>query len=153
MGMGQLISEDMQSWIGRKAPNITLEISRRDIIKYSIATEQRQKRFLTGDIAPPMFLFGADRPLTPLKDLNSDGLGRDPLTPPLPLKRVMAGGIRQRFFQQIKAGDSLTLERQITDIYEKKGKTGPLIFVVYLISVINQKGELVMKITQSRINR
>jgi len=153
MVMGQLISEDMRSWIGRSAPSIELEISRRDIIKYSIATEQTQKRFLAGDIAPPMFLFGADRPLTPLEDLNPDGLGKDVLTPPLPLKRVMAGGIKQRFFQQIKAGDSLTIERKITDIYEKKGRTGPLIFVVYLISVLNQESNLVMEITQSRINR
>jgi len=143
----------MRSWIGRRAPSIKLEISRRDIIKYSIATEQTQKQFLTGDIAPPMFLFGADRPLTSLEDLNSDGLGKDVLTPPLPLKRVMAGGIKQRFFQQIKAGDLLTIERKINDIYEKKGRTGPLIFVVYLISVLDQNSKLVMEITQSRINR
>tara|TARA_B100000674_G_scaffold499038_1_gene541219 strand:+ start:12650 stop:12952 length:303 start_codon:yes stop_codon:yes gene_type:complete len=100
-----------------------------------------------------MFLFGADKPLVSMSDLAKDGLAKDILTPPLPLKRVMAGGIRQKYFREIKAGDKLLIQKKIVDIYQKEGRGGPLIFVVYHISIQDENENVVMEITQSRINR
>ena len=77
--MPDLLSNEIRSWIGRSAPPIRLEVSRRDIIKYSIATEQTKKIHLEGDIAPPMFLFGTDKPLVSISDLAKDGLAKDVL--------------------------------------------------------------------------
>ena len=151
--MPDLLSNEIRSWIGRSAPPIHLEVSRRDIIKYSIATEQTKKIHLEGDIAPPMFLFGTDKPLASMSDLAKDGLAKDVLTPPLPLKRVMAGGIRQKYFREIKAGDKLLIQKKIVDIYQKEGRSGPLIFVVYNILIQDENENVVMEITQSRINR
>ena len=151
--MPNLISDEIKSWIGKSAPTVHLEVSRRDIIKYSIATEQTRVSYLTGDIAPPMFLFGADKPIISLSDLAEDGLAEDTLTPPLPLKRIMAGGIKQKFYREVKAGDKLLIQRKITDIYEKEGRSGPLIFIVYQISVLDEARCTVLEITQSRINR
>ena len=148
-----LITDEIRSWIGRADEPVRLEVSRRDIIKYSIATEQRQEKYLRGDEAPPMFLFGADRPLAQIDELGPDGLFRDGLMPDLPLKRVMAGGIKQRYHRAIVPGDVLLMTRSITDIYEKQGSSGALIFVVYDLTVTTEDGELVMQQTQSRINR
>ena len=103
--------------------------------------------------APPMFLFGADRPLSSLDELGPDGLRPDGLLPELPLKRVMAGGIKQRYHRTIRPGDVLMITRKIADIYEKSGSSGPLIFIDYEITVTTKEGELVMQETQSRINR
>ena len=65
-----LITDEIRSWIGRADEPVRLEVSRRDIMKYSIATEQRQEKYLRGDEAPPMFLFGADRPLAQIDELT-----------------------------------------------------------------------------------
>ena len=151
--MTELVTDEIRAWIGRSDPPLTIEVSRRDIIKYSIATEQQQPRYLAGDEAPPMFLFGADRPLTPLDELRADGLREDSLLPDLPLKRVMAGGIRQRHHLPIRPGVVLTVVKRITDIYEKQGSTGPLIFVEYETRVTNADGALVLEEMQRRINR
>ena len=151
--MSELITDDIRSWIGRSDKPVRFEVARRDIIKYAIATEQQQEKYLRGDEAPPMFLFAADRPLTPIADLGPDGLRRETLLPPLPLKRVMAGGVKQRYHRPVRPGDVLLLTRTIEDIYEKQGSSGPLIFVVYDISVTTEDGELVMRETQTRINR
>lgn len=148
-----LITDEMRQWIGRAAPPIAFEVTRRDIVKYAHATGQRLARFLAGDEAPPMFLFGADRPLTPIDELGPDGLRADTLLPEMPLKRVMAGGIRQRYHRAIRPGDQLTITRRIADIFEKQGASGPLIFVVYAITVIDAAGALVLEETQTRINR
>ncbi len=151
--MSELLTDDIREWIGRSEPEITLEVTRRDIVKYAIATEQRLEKYLVGDEAPPMFLFGAERPLTPIDELGPDGLMRDKLLPPLPLKRVMAGGVKKRFFGKILPGDTLRISRTLTGIHEKSGRSGPLIFVEYEINVTNQHQKLVLQDTQSRIIR
>ena len=52
-----------------------------------------------------------------------------------------------------EAGDVLVLTRTLTDIYEKQGTSGPLIFVVYAMRVESENGELVMEETRRRIFR
>ncbi|MEM7468189.1 MAG: MaoC family dehydratase N-terminal domain-containing protein [Pseudomonadota bacterium] len=151
--MSELLTDEIRAWIGRQAPTVTFDVSRRDIVKYSIATEQLQERYLKGDEAPPMFLFGAERPLTAIENLGVDGLRNDELLPELPLKRVMAGGVKKRYFGKIRPGDKLQITRTLTNIVEKSGSSGPLIFVEYEINVHNQDGQRVLHETQSRICR
>lgn len=153
MHMTTLLNDEVRAWIGRSDTPQRVEITRRDIIKYAIASEQRETRYLQGDEAPPMFLFGADRPLSALAQLEPDGLRADALLPVLPLKRVMAGGVKQRYHRALVPGDVVHLKRTLRDIYEKQGASGPLIFVVYEIDVTDANGQLVMQETQTRIVR
>ena len=148
-----LIRADLRAWIGRSEPPVRFEITRRDIIKYALATAQRLAKYRNGDEAPPMFLFGAERPLVALDELGQDGLRRDPLMPPLPLTRVMAGGVKQRYFRPLKPGDVVFITRTLRDIYQKQGASGPLIFVDYDIEITGAGGELLQSETQTRINR
>ena len=151
--MPDLISDETRAWIGRSDPPQRIEVTRRDIIKYSMATEQRLPKYIQGDEAPPMFLFGAHQPLLPLSELGADGLRKETLLPDLPLQRVMAGGIKQTHQRALKPGDVVLITRTLTDIYAKQGSSGPLIFVVYEIDVITEAGEPIMQETQSRIVR
>ena len=50
-------------------------------------------------------------------------------------------------------GDVVHSKRTLSDIYEKQGASGPLIFVVYDIDVTDTNGQLVMQETQTRIIR
>src|SRR6185312_11593970 len=136
-----LIPGAARAMIGQSDPPIRVEIVRRDIVKYAVATEQRQRKFLEGDEAPPMFLFGA---------LGPDGIAAGSLLPDLPLKRVMAGGSRTRYFRAVKPGDVLVAIRSLADIYEKSGTQGPLIFLVYKLDVRTEAGEPVIEETQTR---
>ncbi len=148
-----LLTPEIREWVGRADTPQRLDVTRRDIMKYAIATEQRQDKYLRGDEAPPMFLFNAHQPLVQIETLRADGLTPDPLLPDLPLKRVMAGGIKNIYYRPIKPGDVLVLTRTLTDIYEKQGRTGPLIFVAYAVRVETEDGELVMQETRRRIFR
>ena len=148
-----LITPEIRRWIGRSDASQRLEVARRDIVKYAIATEQRLDKYRRGDEAPPMFLFNAHQPLVQIEALRPDGLTKDPLLPDLPLKRVMAGGVRNRYHRAVRAGDVLVLTRTLTEIYEKQGSTGPLIFVLYAVRVETEDGELVMEETRTRIFR
>jgi len=151
--LSELISENARSWIGRSGEPQRIEINRSDIVKYAIATEQRQEKYLKGDEAPPMFMYGALRPLVPMDELGPDGISVDKFLPELPLKRVMAGGTEMTFHRTVHPGDVIVATRSLSDIIEKQGSTGPLIFVVYDLQVETEAGELVMEERQTRILR
>ncbi len=148
-----LISDSARKMIGASDPPIRVEITRRDIVKYSVATEQRQEKFLNGDEAPPMFLFGALRSIVPIDALGPDGIPASSLTPDLPLKRFMAGGTKTRYFRAVRPGDVLVANRSLIDLYEKRGSQGDLIFLVYKLTVTTESGEKVAEETQTRIAR
>ncbi len=52
--MSALIDDAAREWIGRAAPARRIEVTRNEIVKYSIATEQRLRKYLDGDEAPPI---------------------------------------------------------------------------------------------------
>ena len=148
-----LIPEEARKMIGAEDLPVRVEVNRSDIIKYSVATEQKIEKYLRGDEAPPMFLFGALRPIVPIDQLGSDGIASTSLMPDLPLKRVMAGGTKTRYFRSLKPGDRLVATRSLADMYEKSGSQGPLIFLVYKLDVMTDVGEPVVEETQTRIVR
>ena len=151
--MGLLTNEHFDS-IGTAEPSIEVQISRREIQKCAAATEQQQAKYIQGDEAPPMFIFNLFSPISSLADMRADGLARGKATgPKLPLKRIMAGGTQINQHLPIRPGDRLTGTRKITDMYEKQGSTGPLIFTVRSLAIANAHGELVMEEIQTSIAR
>ena len=149
-----LLTDEHRAWIGRAAAPVEVEVSRRDIVKYSIATEQQQTRYLRGDEAPPMFIFNLFRPLVGVGEMRKDGLPRSVEGgPALPLNRVMAGGTEVVLQRPIRPGDRLVGVETIKDIYEKAGKQGPLIFTVRELRVTDAAGEPVLVETQTSIAR
>lgn len=152
--MKGLLTEEHRAWIGKPEPARTVEVSRRDIIKYSVATQQQQRKFLDGDEAPPMFIFNLFGPITELENLRADGLARGFVSGPrLPLQRIMAGGTEIHQYRPIRPGDRLIGTQRITDMYEKLGSTGPLIFTVRTLTVTTESGEPVLDEVQTGIAR
>ena len=151
--MNNLVGEEAREWIGKSDAPVEVEVTRRDIIKYSVATEQLLDKYKNGNEAPPMFVAGLSREIVPIYDLGFDGLPPASLVPDLPLKRVMAGGVSFRFHRAVKPGDVLVFSRTLSNIVGKKGKTGPLIFVTYSITCETKNGEPVLDQEQTRILR
>ncbi|WP_325919591.1 FAS1-like dehydratase domain-containing protein [Pseudomonas frederiksbergensis] len=149
-----LITESIRSCIGAALPPVRFEVCRSDIRKYAVATGQRQARFLNGDEAPLMFLFGVLMPVLPLDQLLEDGRQPDnPLVPELPLKRIMAGGCQYQVHRRIRAGDVLVCRQTLVDIYEKEGAQGPLIFLVFENRFESEAGLLLVTERLTRIAR
>ena len=152
--MSALLTEEHRAWIGRAGAPIRVEVSRRDIQKYAVATEQTQQRYLDGDEAPPMFIFNLFAQPRPISELREDGLPRGSASvPKLPLGRVMAGGTEVRVHRRIRPGDVLTGTSAIVDMYEKQGAQGPLIFTVRELRVVDASGAPVFEERQTGIAR
>ena len=151
--MSTLLTPDLLSYIGTSEPPKKELVTRRDIRKYSVATEQRLDKFLNGDEAPPMFHITLFWDVVEQDQLIADGLSVDTLLPEFPLKRAMAGGWKISYHRPIFPGDWLVSKRTLTDIYEKKGSRGPLIFYELTIKIETDSGEPVLTEIITRILR
>jgi hydroxyacyl-ACP dehydratase HTD2-like protein with hotdog domain len=151
--MSDLLSPELLANIGRSSQPRQELVARREIRKYAIATSQRQRKFLDGDEAPPMFHIALFWDVVELDQLTPDGVSIDSLLPRFPLERAMAGGLKIDYHRPIVAGDLLTATRTLTDIYEKQGSQGPLIFYEVVMEVVNESGEPVLTEKTTRILR
>ena len=150
--MGVLTPELLAN-IGKKAPPRTEVVTRRDIRKYAVATAQTDPKFMAGDEAPPLYHVALFWDVVPLDELTPDGVSVDSLLPKFPLERAMAGGLKIEYHRAIKPGDVLVSNRTLTNIYEKAGRSGDLIFYEIVMEVTTEDGERVLTETTTRILR
>lgn len=57
---------------------------------------------------------------------------------PLPGSVQLDGGSQWRYFEPIRPGDRITQFRKTTDVYERRGSAGPLIFILGNFRFVNQ---------------
>ena len=148
-----LLTPELLAHIGSQSEPQREIVTRRDIRKYAIATDNRQQTYLDGDEAPPMFHVPLFWDVVPLDQLSPDGVSIDTLLPKFPLQRAMAGGLEIEYLKPILPGDWLTATRTLTDIYEKAGRSGPLIFYEVIMEIRDDDGELVVREKTTRILR
>ena len=151
--MTGLLSEDLLANIGRSSEPRRELVTRREIRKYAVATSNRQRKYLDGDEAPPMFHVPLFWDVVELDQLSPDGVSIDTLLPKFPLEKAMAGGLQIEYHKPVYPGDWLTATRTLTDIYEKQGRSGPLIFYEVIMDIHDDAGELVIREKTTRILR
>ncbi len=151
--MSGLVSEALLATIGRQSEPRREIVTRRDIRKYAVATGSRQRKYLDGDVAPPMFHVPLFWDVVELDQLTPDGVSIDTLLPKFPLERAMAGGLDIEYLKPIHPGDWLTAVRTLTAIYEKEGRSGPLIFYEVVMEIRDDDGDLVVREKTTRILR
>ncbi|HEY5678588.1 MAG TPA: hypothetical protein VIS55_00825, partial [Pseudomonadales bacterium] len=69
-----LLSPELLSNIGKTEAPRTQVVTRRDIRKYAIATNQTRRKYLDGDVAPPLFHVAFFWDVVELDELNADGV-------------------------------------------------------------------------------
>jgi hypothetical protein len=93
-------------------------------------------------VAPPAFAVHAFRrrpddaqdPLESMDDPDFDGVSRArrPGLPtiPVPLSGILNGGYEYEFYSYARVGDRILCRSAYREIYQREGKSGPLVFVV-----------------------
>jgi acyl dehydratase len=143
-----LTEEMRRQAIGVESPPVTMEVEKGAIIRFAEAISDnnplwndepaaRQTRY-GGLIAPPTFLrsMRAVRPELPFE---------------LPFNRALDGGSDWQYFQVIRPGDRITASARVTDIRERPGRLGLMIFITTEITYCNQFDEVVATQTNTSI--
>lgn len=160
-----VITEEARLWAQREYPTYEFSVTARDIEKYARAIGERDPihvdRVAAVDagyadvVAPPFFPYVIRMHAANLVDrdrLAPDGSAVDDV-PPLPTTRAMAGETTIDIGVPVVAGDTITVEKKIVDMYEKEGRSGTLVFVVQQFTFRNQRGDLVTREHFTRIYR
>ncbi len=148
-----VLTPELLAHIGKQAPARTEVVTRRDIRKYAIASGQTQQRYLNGDEAPPLFHVALFWDVVERAQLTPDGVSVDALLPRFPLQKAMAGGLDIHCHDRIRPGDTLIGERTLSAIYEKAGRSGPLIFYEIVLEIRRPDGAPVVTEKTTRILR
>ena len=151
--MSEILTPALLANIGKQAKPKSEVVTRRDIRKYAIATGQRLRRYLDGDEAPPLFHVALFWDVVEMSELTPDGVSIDTLLPKFPLNRAMAGGLEISYAGKIFPGDVLTCNRTLTNIYEKQGRSGALLFYEVTMQVTRDDGSAAVTEKTTRILR
>jgi hypothetical protein len=65
----------------------------------------------------------------------------------------MAGGLEIEYHGELRPGDEVVATRTLTNLYEKAGRSGPLIFYEIVMEVRRASGELLLTEKTTRILR
>jgi acyl dehydratase len=68
-------------------------------------------------------------------------------------KVAFNAGQRCEFYAPIRPGDTITMKTRVTDVYEKTGRTGRMVFIVRETAYENQQGDRVAVVEQSQVRR
>lgn len=142
------------SLIGQKSTPKSILVEQGQLQLFAKATGTKDKVYWDIDAAraaghksipaPPTFLMCLDS-LAPSKDPSVlQQLGVD-------IGRILHGEQRFKYGNPVFAGDQITFQSEIVDMYEKKG--GALKFVVSESTATNQDGDLVGTIINSLVIR
>ena len=144
-----LLTEEMRRQaIGRESSPVTMEVEKGAIIRFAQAigddnplfNDEREasKSKYGGLIAPPTFL----RSMTSVRlQLPFD----------LPLSRLLDGGSDWEYFGPIRAGDRITATAKITDVSERTGRLGLMVFMTTVITYRNHLDQVVATQTGTSI--
>ena len=160
-----VITDEARAWAQQEFPTYTVTVSRVDIERFSMAIGERDSIHTDVDaaiaagypglVAPPYFPYTIRQQASTLGPKDALAVDGSPSAevPPLPTTRAMAGETSIELGVPIVAGDTITVEKRIADMYEKEGRSGPLVFLVTEFVFTNQHHEMVMRETFTRIFR
>jgi hydroxyacyl-ACP dehydratase HTD2-like protein with hotdog domain len=160
-----VITDEARGWAEKEFPRFEFTVTERDIAQFAHATEatdpihfdRAAARAAGYDdiVAPALFPYVIRMQAYNLVDrghLEPDGSPSADV-PPLPTRRAMAGETSIDLGDPIVAGDVITVEKRLLDLYEKEGRSGPLVFVQMEFTFHNQYGRLVAREQFTRIYR
>ncbi|MPZ51192.1 MAG: hypothetical protein GEU79_00405 [Acidimicrobiia bacterium] len=160
-----VITDEARRWAEREYPTREFHVDARDIAQFADAIGADDPVHFDKTaaveagyrdvVAPPMFPYVIRMQsynLVRRDDLEADGSPSADV-PPLPTRRAMAGETSLELGDPVVAGDTVTVEKRLAKMYEKEGRSGPLVFVEMEFIFTNQEGSVIARESFTRIYR
>lgn len=159
--MDSAVPEEVLAMIGVEKVR-QYDVTKRDIRRFAQAIGETNPIHFDEDyaktteygviVAPPLFCQMFTFEDVPAHRLPDDGSPIE-IDVPVPAPRTVGGGSCYEIFHPVKAGDKITVQSTLKDVFSKEGRSGRLYFVVVETEFSNQKNELVAKETATYIKR
>ncbi len=131
--------------IGTEFDSVTFDVTEHEIVEYAASCGETDPRFT--DPTHPDF----QAPPT----LTAKYVGRRMLPRDFPRlgRNTFDAGKAVTAHGPIRPGDRITAHAEIADVYEKTGRSGPMLFIVHRMKFSNQRGERVAVVDWRLVRR
>ena len=137
--------DEVRKWIGR-SESYTDQVTPTPIAALAATLDRDDPAPTAGDPLPALWHWLYFLPIPRASELGPDGHARrGGFMPPVPLPRRMFAGGRYRFDRPISVGDTIVRQSRIADVTAKRGRRGPLVFVVVRHDISNSEGLAVVE--------
>ncbi|MCH9009327.1 MAG: MaoC family dehydratase N-terminal domain-containing protein [Chloroflexi bacterium] len=140
MTQESVITQEMRDVIGVESEAITYDVERGAIRKFAEAIgddnplyvdeEAARKSRYGGVIAPPTFM-------------RSMSAGRSRATVQSPYPAALDGGSEWEYFEPVRPGDRISVTMKVSEMFEREGRLGNMLFIIRETSYVNQFGKTV----------
>lgn len=140
MTQESVITQEMRDVIGVESEAITYDVERGAIRKFAEAIgddnplyvdeEAARKSRYGGVIAPPTFM-------------RSMSAGRSRATVESPYPAALDGGSEWEYFEPVRPGDRISVTVKVSEMFEREGRLGKMLFIIRETSYVNQFGKTV----------
>jgi hypothetical protein len=130
------IESARDEWVGRVFQELDIVVERERMLDYAIACGETDPRFIDPD--HPDFQASTAFPT----HVNATRILPENF-PVFGSGRGIDGGKSIEWHRPMRAGDQLHATVQISDIYDKTGRSGTMVFIVNRMSFYDAKGRLV----------
>ena len=136
MTQDSAITPQMREAIGVESEPAEHDVEKGAIVKFARAIGDTNPAFNDDDeahggmVAPPTFL--RSMPSGPPRVQVSSPYGAN-----------LDGGSQWEYFEPVRPGNRITVTSQFSDVYERPGRLGNMLFMVRETSYVNQAGRLV----------
>ncbi len=122
-----------EKWCGWEFDQVDFEIKPEPMVEFALSCGETQPRFT--DPEDPDFQ------ATPCYTTRFHGRRAVPDDFPIKQHEGFDAGKSVEVHNPLRAGDKLTARSEIHDIYEKTGRSGPMLFIVHRMRFSNQRDE------------
>jgi acyl dehydratase len=151
VGQKSYITQEIKNLVGKEETFSSFaELGRATIHRFAVAVgdtnplfydeEFAEKTRYGGIIAPPTLIFELNHDIG--NRILEDGGNADRSILPPSFTSFLRGRNEYKIYQPVRPIDKITMKRKITEIYEKDGKNGALVFVIVEMKFFNHKKEL-----------
>ena len=140
MTQESVITQEMRDVIGVESEAVTYDVERGAIRKFAEAIgddnplyvdeEAARKSRYGGLIAPPTFM-------------RSMSAGRSRATVQSPYPAALDGGSEWEYFEPVRPGDRISVTMKVSQMFEREGRLGNMLFIIRETSYVNQFGKTV----------
>ena len=133
------VIDRIKTRIGVEGPPITSTVEAGHVRRFVEAIGDPNPRWKKE--VPPTFLVALAPVSLHMQDAEEYGKG------------WLNGGNKFEYFVSVMVGDQITSRQRVSDVYDKAGASGDLLFIVFETDYSNQRGELVARLTGTLIRR
>src|SRR5690242_13326760 len=137
--------EHLREWCG-KTESRSDEVTAAPLAALSATLDRDDPFPRPGDRLPPLWHWLYFLPIARQSELGSDGHAkRGGFLPPVPLPRRMFAGDRVQFHRPLRVGENISRLSSIATVNHKRGRSGPLVFVVVRHEISDRQGIAVVE--------